>query len=192
MTDAQHEEIVEVKPEDGLVLAGLVIRPDEVPRGRAAVVWVHGAGVNFYAPTFLRIGRDLARRGFLFVTGNNRGHDFGTPLGWVGNDAIRGGVGWEGFEQSPLDIRAWINLMDELRAQGVALIGHSLGAAKVTYYQAHAQDMRVLGLGIASTRIRVGVDPALASFKGAGSFRTSQVHAARPEGFQRSRSALSS
>jgi pimeloyl-ACP methyl ester carboxylesterase len=82
-------------------------------------------------------------------------------LGWVGNKAIRGGVGWEDFEQSPLDIRAWVNLMDELSAQGVALIGHSYGAAKVTYSQAHAQDVRVLGLGFASTRIRVGVDPSL-------------------------------
>jgi hypothetical protein len=91
MKNAHHEELVEVKTEDGLVHAGLLVQPADRPSHSVGVVWVHGAGVNFYHPTFLRIGRDLASRGVPFVTGNNRGHDFGSPLGWVENEAIRGG-----------------------------------------------------------------------------------------------------
>jgi pimeloyl-ACP methyl ester carboxylesterase len=98
-----------------------------------------------------------------FVSGNNRGHDFGSPLGWVGNEAIRGGVGWEDFEQSPMDVASWVDFMAGLDVQGVALIGHSFGAPKVTYYQAQRQDARVLGLGIASTSLRQRVDPTVVS-----------------------------
>ena len=102
------------------------------PPHRVGVLWVHGGGVNFYLPPVVRIGRHLSQRGFVFVTGNNRGHDFGSVVGWAGEHAIRGGVAWEIFEEAPRDLRAWLSLMlDGLGLQGVALIGHSFGALKL-------------------------------------------------------------
>lgn len=164
MNIAHREELVEVKTEDGLEHAGLVIRPDGRSAHPIGVLWIHGGGVNFYLPPVVRIGRHLSQSGFVFVTGNNRGHDFGSVVGWAGEHAIRGGVAWEIVEDAPRDIRAWLSLMvDELGLQGVALIGHSFGAIKVTSYQAQHQDTRVLGLGLASTPMLARHDPAVVS-----------------------------
>src|SRR5262245_3074977 len=123
--DAPIEELVEAPTEDGLVHSGLLIRPTARLKSPVGIVWVHGAGVNCYAPSFVRIGRELARAGFVFVTGNNRGHDFGTPLGWHDGQAIRGGLGWEAFEQSPLDVAAWLDRIVGLEVRRIVLIGHS-------------------------------------------------------------------
>ena len=162
MRHKHREELVETRTEDGLVHAGLLLWPAERLGSSVGVVWIHGGGVNFYHPTFLRIGRELARAGLPFVTGNNRGDDFGTTLGWRDDgQAIRGGVGWEEFEQSALDVAAWVDLMAGLDVRRIALIGHSFGAPKVTYYQAQRQDGRVVGLGIASPPIRQRVEQRL-------------------------------
>jgi hypothetical protein len=106
------EELVWIDSEDGFELAGAVIRPiGRVPRSVAAI-WVHGATSRFYAPANVQIGRELARVGYVFVTGNNRGHHLGANLlrrggPQLGGDLILGGTLWERFEDAPLDIGAW-------------------------------------------------------------------------------------
>ncbi len=56
------------------------------------------------------------------------------------------GGGWERFDESPRDVAAWVGFAVDLGFEGVALLGHSLGALKVCYYQALRQDPRVAGL----------------------------------------------
>jgi len=156
VSDSVSEKIVYTRSEDGLLLEGAVIRhaaPDSKPVG---LVWVHGMVQKFYFPTTVEIGRDLATRGYVFVTGNNRGHDFGAMImGPDGTPRLIGGA-WERFDESPRDVAAWIDLTMQMGVRGVVLIGHSLGALKITYYQARRQDSRVVGLIAASPGARAG------------------------------------
>jgi hypothetical protein len=155
MAQGYSEELVYIQSEDGLPLEGAVIRPvgrDPLP---VPLVWVHGLTGKFYSPSAVRIGRELAARGYTFVTGNNRGHDFGYPYR-PRPDAppLLYGGGWELLSEAPRDLSAWIGFTVGLGFRGVALLGHSLGARKVASYQAAHQDGRVLGLATASPPMR--------------------------------------
>ncbi len=161
------DELVYTESEDGIILAGLVIRPGTQAAKTVAVVWIPGFSINFYHPSFIAIGRELAGLGNAFIIGNNRGHDIGANLWKKQEDAdgmsrTYGGAFWERFEESPRDVAAWIDFAMNLGFQGVALVGHSFGAKKVVYYQAGSQDPRILGLVVASTPIAPPeVDPEL-------------------------------
>ena len=143
MAKAYVEELVETKAADGVELAGAVIRP--VGQAKPIpVVWIHGFTGRYYEPHAIRIGRRLAERGYVFVTGNNRGHDFGAVLHVRATGEQRmGGAGWEKLDESPLDVAAWIDFAVALGFEQVVLVGHSLGGMKVTYYMATHADARV-------------------------------------------------
>ena len=154
-TVSYSEELVWIESEDELELAGAVIRPvGRAPRSVAAI-WVHGATSRFYGPAHVQIGRELAKAGYVFVTGNNRGHLLGANLlrrggPQLGGEQLLGGTLWERFEESPRDIGAWVTFTMGLGVQDVVLIGHSYGGVKIVYYQAQRQDPRVVGLVLAS------------------------------------------
>jgi pimeloyl-ACP methyl ester carboxylesterase len=161
MARSYTEELVYVETEDGILLEGAVIRPAGQELQPPAIVWVHGLTGRFYSPMIVTIGRELAGRGFVFVTGNNRGHDFGTLVRRRGQPVLAGG-GWELFEESPYDVAAWTGYAVGLEGHDVVLLGHSLGALKVAYYQAQRQDPRVAGLIAASPPTRAGqLEPEL-------------------------------
>lgn len=156
MARTYTEELVWVESEDGIAHAGAVIRPAGGEIRSTPVVWIHGFTGRFYEPHALRIGQELARQGYVFVTGNNRGHDFGAVLHPRAGEPRLGGAAWELLDESPFDVSAWIGLAVELGFRGVALLGHSLGALKVAHYQAQRQDPRVVGLIVASPPLRLG------------------------------------
>jgi alpha-beta hydrolase superfamily lysophospholipase len=156
MVKAYTEELVYTESEDGLLLEGAVIAPAEGAPRLVTVVWVHGLTGKFYGRTMVNIGRELAGRGYAFVTGNNRGHDFGALYRDRAGEQIVAGGGWELFDESPRDVAAWIDVAMARGGRGVALLGHSLGALKVAYYQAQRQDPRVVGLIAASPPTRAG------------------------------------
>lgn len=149
-----RDELVFTQSEDGLLLEGAVFRPTSGELKSTALVWVHGLTGRFYGPMIVRVGRDLATRGYQFVTGNNRGHDFGTILWTRGGKARFAGGAWERFDESPRDVGAWVDFAIGLGARSVVLVGHSLGALKATYYLAQRQDPRVAGLVLASPAVR--------------------------------------
>ncbi len=156
MTKRYTEELVYTETEDGIILAGLALRPATDIVKPTAVVWIPGLSINFYHPSLIPIGRELAGLGYVFVAGNHRGHDIGTNLWQKTKDGegmvrTRGGALWERFEESPRDVAAWIDFTAHLGPQDVALVGHSFGGPKVVYYQAHRQDPRLMGLILAST-----------------------------------------
>jgi alpha-beta hydrolase superfamily lysophospholipase len=158
MAKGHTEELVFVETEDGLPHEGLVIRPADREPLPIPLLWVHGLTSKFYSRPCVQIGRELATRGYTFVTGNNRGHDFGYPYRPSPDAAPRlYGGGWELLSEAPRDISAWLGFTVGLGFRGVALLGHSLGARKVAQYQAERQDERVLGLAIAS--------PPMANFR---------------------------
>src|SRR5579859_2218709 len=96
-TKPYSEELVQTQAGDGVELAGAVIRPGSVAEVKPLpIVWIHGFTGRFYEPHALVIGRRLAERGYVFVTGKNRGHDYGAVLHVraAGEERL-GGAGWE-------------------------------------------------------------------------------------------------
>jgi pimeloyl-ACP methyl ester carboxylesterase len=137
MAKAYSEELVYTDTEDGLNLEGVVIRPTAASARMVAVVWVHGLTGRFYAKSAILVGRDLAGEGYTFVSGNNRGHDFGARY-WnqARGEPVLAGGGWERFDESPFDVDAWLTFTASLGHERIVLVGHSLGALKVAHYQA--------------------------------------------------------
>jgi pimeloyl-ACP methyl ester carboxylesterase len=166
---AYNEQIVFAPSEDQRWLAGVMMQPTEGSRRPVGVVCIHGAAVGFYVPTYVHLGRELARRGYLFVSGNTRGHDVAAidapwpfRLGPQDLPNIRlGGSGWERYDEVPYDVAGWINFLTAQGVEQVVLVGHSFGVFRVSYYQAERQDPRVVGLVVASGGDRVyPPDPA--------------------------------
>jgi dienelactone hydrolase len=149
------EEIVWTTTDDSIEHDGVVMRPNGPPTG-TAVVWMHGYTGRFSEPHQIRIGRYLAERGHVFVSGNNRGHDFGSRLvGEPGSEFRIGGGWWELVSESWLDIKAWLDFASTtLAPRRLVLAGHCYGAVKVTWYQGERQDPRVAGLISASGPFR--------------------------------------
>jgi pimeloyl-ACP methyl ester carboxylesterase len=148
------EEIVWIKTDDGIEHNGVVIRPSGPPTG-TVVVWMHGFTGHFSEPHQIRIGRYLAERGHLFISGDNRGKHYGANLGeWEGPFRI-GGAWWELVSESWIDIKSWLDYAASTFApQRLVLAGHSYGAVKVTWYQGARQDSRLAGLISASGPVR--------------------------------------
>src|SRR5262249_29996154 len=148
---------------------GVMMQPTAGPRRPVGVVCIHGAAVAFYNPPYVFVGRELARRGYLFVSGNTRGHDVAAldvpwPLSARPEDlpnARLGGTSWERWDEEPYDVAGWINCLVAQGVEQVILLGHSQGVARVSYYQAQRQDPRIVGLVLASSGDRVQPqDPA--------------------------------
>jgi pimeloyl-ACP methyl ester carboxylesterase len=145
------EQLVYVRAGDDVVDGGVLFASPNSPPKSLAIIWVHGWGVNFYFPSYVGIGRQLAARGFPTISVNTRMHDIGnvekyTLLG----KRVRGGGYWGVTSEAARDIAAWIDDAQQLGYKRVILVGHSAGWASVARYQADSQDRRVAGLVFAS------------------------------------------
>lgn len=155
---ATTERLVYVETEDGISQCGVFIRPAGRDEGPTPVIWIHGAWMHFYFPTYVQLGRELASRGVPFLSVNTRGHDLGSLMfrSEMEGDASEfigarvGGYLWEVFDDQFADIRAWVDLCVQLGYRGVVLAGHSLGATRVVRFLAQAGDERVRGVIAAS------------------------------------------
>jgi pimeloyl-ACP methyl ester carboxylesterase len=158
MAQTHTEQLVYTQSEDGYLLEGALFTPSEREDGKLPVVWMHGFTGRFYEQHTVAIGRRLAARGHVFVTGNNRGHHLGaTIVNQRGGADLRGGGWWELFDQCPFDYAAWIGFAVGLGFPRVVLAGHSLGAVKAAYYQGTRRDERVAALISASGPVRMGL-----------------------------------
>jgi pimeloyl-ACP methyl ester carboxylesterase len=153
-----REELVYTYSEDGFRLDGVVMRPEPATGRSIGVVLVHGLYAAFYSEPMVGLARGLASRGYTVVSGNNRGHDFGAVLRTQDWRMVVGGGGWERLEVAPLDIGAWVAFLRGLGCGRVVLLGHSLGARKVVWYEVSRQDPAVCALVLASPRILFGPD----------------------------------
>jgi pimeloyl-ACP methyl ester carboxylesterase len=148
------EELVWVDTEDGIRHDGVVIRPTGTPSG-TVVVWMHGFTGHFSEPHQITIGRYLAERGHILVSGDNRGHHLGANIGCWGSPARLGGAWWELVSESDKDIRAWLDYAEKtLAPRRLVLAGHSYGGMKVVWYQGTHTDPRLAGLISASGGMR--------------------------------------
>src|SRR5262245_37041492 len=153
-TGKYPEELVYARASDDILNGGAFFIPPEESAKPVAVIWVHGWGVNFYSPTYVRVGRALADLGYPCVTVNTRMHDIGNVAGNRDGKRLRGGGYWGVPSEAVRDIAAWIDFAGERGFDKVILVGHSAGWAVVRRYQGEQQDRRVIGVVLASGEVR--------------------------------------
>ena len=145
------EELVYARSTDGVTNAGVTFTAPQDSARPTAIIWVHGWGANFYSPTYVAIGRQLAARGFTTISVNTRMHDVGNVEKYTsGGKRVRGGGYWGVTSEDARDIAAWSDYAERLGFTRVILVGHSAGWWSVAHYQAETGDRRVAGLVLAS------------------------------------------
>ncbi len=139
---------------DGLELQGLLVGA-ESGAGTTSVIHVHGLAGNFYENRFIdNVAAAVAANGVNFLTVNTRGRDYLSDFIYEETDGTTeykqiGGI-HEIFEESVLDIQAWVEFLASRGTKTFILQGHSHGALKVTYYNHKTRDSRIGGLVLLS------------------------------------------
>ena len=134
-------ELAQATTSDDIVLNGFFLAPQGSPPSAAvdAVLLFHGTTGNFYNPRHLMQAASLQKAGYAVASFNTRGHD-------VIARAAPGrliGTAFEILKDCLIDLETAINWITERGYRRIALLGVSMGAVKVIYYQAHLQDPRV-------------------------------------------------
>jgi pimeloyl-ACP methyl ester carboxylesterase len=130
-------DLVQVTTTDGVRLHGALELP---PVEKAATgtgntvvdVWLclHGTGSNFYAASTLGgLAPKLLATGAAVLRGNTRGHDIISTGPSTAGQALLGSA-FERVDESPLDVRAWVELLGDRGFGRIGLLGHSMGAIK--------------------------------------------------------------
>ncbi len=136
-------DLISVITSDGITLDGAFFPAAADASGSGpvdAVLLIHGSGSRFYAPATKIMAEDLSQRGYPSLALNTRGHDT------VWTDTTTGvhqGNAFEILDISRHDLRAGVDFLAEKGYQSIGLLGHSMGAVKVTYYAAWEDDPRV-------------------------------------------------
>ncbi|MBD2705307.1 alpha/beta fold hydrolase [Spirosoma sp. BT702] len=150
------EEVVYTMAKDTIFDAGLFFHAKNESVNSIAIILVHGWGANFYMPSYISLGRNLAEKGYACLSVNTRMHDLGNVAGYKKSGRMRGGGYWGITSDQAKDIAAWIDFAQAKGFKKIILIGHSAGAAAVREYQASHQDIRVVGLVLASGSMGAG------------------------------------
>jgi pimeloyl-ACP methyl ester carboxylesterase len=137
-----HVELVRTVTRDGLRLDGALTPARDASEGSStntatAAILLHGVAANFYTSSTLEpLVPRLHKLGIEALLVNTRGHDsvFGASLG---NVRQRFGAAYELVDDCRHDVAAWIEFLISRGHQNIILIGHSLGAVKAVYAQAH-------------------------------------------------------
>ena len=146
-------DLVRVTTADCLRLDGALQTPSGSARGELpldAALLVHGTGGSFYSSTmFEAIATGLLELGLAVLAINTRGHDLVSTA--VGIDGPRRqGAAYEDVGRCQEDLSAWLDLLVARGYNRVVLLGHSLGAVKSAYSQAHQPHAAVARLMLLS------------------------------------------
>lgn len=139
-------DLVKTVTEDGLRLDG-VLHPagDGVPNRSPVdgLICLHGVGSSFYGSSlFEALTPSLAARGIPVVWVNTRGHD-NVYAGSTRQGRRWLGAAFESVDECRLDVAGWIDWALRAGWERIGLLGHSLGAIKAVYSQAHASHAAV-------------------------------------------------
>jgi dienelactone hydrolase len=107
------EEVIFARSKDDVINAGVLFTPRKDSAKAVAIIWIHGWGVNFYQPSYVAIGRELAEHGYLTISANTRMHDLGNVETHSGGKRIRGGGYWGIASDEVRDLAAWVDAAEQ-------------------------------------------------------------------------------
>ncbi len=149
-------EFVETSTSDGLILQGLISEPSNSTE--EVILHIHGMAGNFWENAFVKeMLNRYPKNNVAFLTAENRGSEM---LRWFKkkDEGFRLiGNAHELFEDSPLDIQAWISFLKSRGYQKIHLQGHSLGCAKIAYYKKSSKDNSIKSLIFISPSDMIGL-----------------------------------
>lgn len=159
-------ELVTTSTSDGLRLHGALLHSEERiarPSSPQAVIYLHGAGANFYASApFDALDGPLLAAGLAVLRANNRGHD---TISSAGGGRLPQGAAYETVDDCRHDLEAWRRLLRERGFERIAVVGHSLGALKAVHAAAYESRFQFTSI-VAVSPPRLSCKLFLASVQG--------------------------
>ena len=150
-----HGQLVSVTTSDRVRLDGFYMAAETEPNSKVdATVITHGLSGNFYTSRLLKhLAESFVRQGISTVLINTRGHDY-LNLTVRSGRSVTLGAAYERIDECKYDINAWVDFLSDEGHRNVLLAGHSLGAIKSLYAQAHAPHPLVAAVcGLSATRL---------------------------------------
>ena len=147
--------LVSVTTSDRVRLDGFYMPAESAPGNQVdATVITHGLSGNFYTSRLLKhLARFYASRGISPVLINTRGHDY-LNLTVRSGRSVTLGAAYEQIDECPADLNAWVDFLVGQGHRNILLTGHSLGAIKTLYAQAHDPHPQVVAVcGLSATRL---------------------------------------
>jgi hypothetical protein len=146
-------DLVQVETRDSMRLHGALELPPEHSFGGStspgpldAWLCIHGTGSNFYsASTLAGLTGKLLNAGAAVLRANTRGHDLVSTGPSAGGRWVQGAA-FERVDESPLDLRAWVDFLAGRGFRRIGLLGHSLGAVKAIFTLAGDDPPQVVAL----------------------------------------------
>lgn len=136
---------LDVPTKRGVVLNGVLFRPEEKRTADTVMIAITGIHGNFYSnPFYYNIGDTLNYGGidFIYAQTNDAFGQIRTINVNTGKEELIGS--WnERFSYTDEDIEAYLDFAEQEGYAHIILAGHSLGANKVIYYLSRHHDPRV-------------------------------------------------
>ena len=131
-------ELVHTRTSDLARLDGALYRTASPRNTRLdAALLLSGLAGNFYSSRLMQsIARHLLESGLDVLLANTRGHD---GINWIsiGGRTEAQGAAFEMVEDCQQDVAGWVHYLAHRGLEKIAIVGHSLGAIKALYAQAH-------------------------------------------------------
>ena len=140
-------ELVTCQTDDLIRLHGFFLPAKSAAKCQLdGVLITHAIAGNYYNSRFLnRLALACHDLGLPVLMANNRGHDVVNYVSAAGTRRTLGAAN-EIVAECTLDIAAWCNLLAGRGLNRLLLVGHSLGAIKALYSQAHRPVNNVTGM----------------------------------------------
>lgn len=140
---------------DGLQFTGLLTVPNQ--QTQKLILHVHGMSGDIYINSFYPAMHDkYPANGYAFLAVEHRGTHSVTQFNHSSGEIINIGNSYEIFEDSVLDIQAWVDKAVELGYEEIWLQGHSLGPSKLAYYIHKKNPQNIKGLILISPSDMLG------------------------------------
>ena len=127
-------EFVKTTTKDKLTLQGIFSEPSK--KTDSVILHIHGMSSNFWENSFIKtMLKDYPKNDVAFLSGENRGSELLRWFSTTDGKIKLIGDSYEIFEECIEDINGWISFLKEKGYKNIHLQGHSLGCAKIAYYQ---------------------------------------------------------
>ena len=158
--------LVSTFTEDKVRLDGFYCEsPEKSATSIDAAILVHGLSGNFYKSRLLKhFANELSAIGIDTLLVNTRGHDFLNATPRMGRTATLGAA-VEVLDEAKYDLQGWVQFLQKQGRTNVILVGHSLGAIKSLYAQAHLPQDNVKCIA-AFSATKLSYDSLLGSSRG--------------------------